>query len=85
MPGLILGIAAFIVGPIGRLLVSREAPRAQGALLLSIIIFSAGHNFTESSYLDRDQLVEVFCLLAVALTGVIVRPNPAERFARLAT
>jgi O-antigen ligase len=83
MPGLILGILAFIVAPIGRLLVSLEARRAQGGMLLAMIIFSAGHNFTESSYLDRDQLVEVFCLLAIALVGVIARPNRAKRAARL--
>lgn len=70
LPGLILTILATLVVPVVRLLASLTISRQTGALLISIIIFAAGHNMTESSLMDRDTIVQVFLLLALALVRV---------------
>jgi hypothetical protein len=69
LPGLILTIFAFFVSPLFRLLTSSIIARRDGALLLALLLFAAGHNMTESTLLDRDTIVQVFLVLTVALLG----------------
>lgn len=71
IPGLAIVVAASIVLPIFRLLISRSAGGQRGALILSIIMFCAIHNATESSLFDRDMVPQVFLMLAVALLWTI--------------
>jgi O-antigen ligase len=89
IPGLILVVTAAFVAPLTRILASVSAPRAHGAVLVAMLLFCACHNFTETSLFDRDQIVEVFMMLTVALIAkvsgpfVIFRPTrrlqPAQR------
>ncbi len=65
--GVVLIVFAVIVLPIGRLIVSAQAGGQQGGLLLAIIFFCAGHNITETSLFERDTIVQVFLMFAVAL------------------
>jgi O-antigen ligase len=86
VPGLILAVIASILAPAGRLLGANTTARAQVALPAAILVFCAGHNMTESSLLDRDTIIEVFLMITIALTGVVlrrssksVRPSSSER------
>jgi len=76
LPGLLLVVIATIIAPLVRLLVHPNVPRATGALLLAIVIFCAGHNFTESSLFDRDSVVQTFLMFAVALIYKVT-PSPS--------
>lgn len=67
LPGLVIVIVCLIVWPIARLLASADAQRGQGAVGISLIVFSAGHNFTESTMLDRDQVGQIVLMFAVAV------------------
>jgi O-antigen ligase len=64
--GMVLAIFALLIIPISKLLIWRPEERWQGALALAMLIFCAGHNLTESSFLDRDSIVEVFLMFAIA-------------------
>lgn len=66
-PGLALIVVTVIIIPLFRILLSTVAPRPQGALLISLLIFCAGHNFTESSLFDRDMIVQLFLMFTVAM------------------
>lgn len=77
-PGLILAVVAAFLAPLGKLLADTSASRSRGALLIGIIVFSAGHNMTESSLFDRDVIIQVFLMLAVALTGLVARGSTAS-------
>lgn len=79
LPGLLLVILATILTPIARLLASKSAPRGPGSLVLAMLIFATGHNFTESSIFDRDAIVQTFLMLAVALGYNLTRGGRAER------
>ena len=72
-PGVVLVILGLIAWPIARLLASLQVGRAEGALPLSIVVFSAGHNLTESTLLDRDAIGQVFLMLAVAFVAELTR------------
>ena len=66
LPGLIMTVIATLVIPLVRLLSSRTIGRGQGALLIAMLLFCAGHNLTESSLLDRDVIVEAFLVFTIA-------------------
>ncbi len=72
-PGLILVVMALIVTPMLRLSLSPYASRNQGALLLALIIFCTGHNFTETSLMDRDAFVHLYLVMAGALARTLAR------------
>jgi O-antigen ligase len=79
VPGLALAVVGMIVVPLWRATQAGDAYPRQGALLLSLLVFSIGHNFLESSLLSRDLVVGVVFLLAVALTGKFSREVAATR------
>ncbi|MFW2831117.1 O-antigen ligase family protein [Sphingomonas sp. ID0503] len=79
IPGLALTVFALIVVPIVRLLASTAPERQRGALLLAMITFCAGHNMTESTLMDRDAIVQVFLLTAIALIGVVGDPPEDDK------
>lgn len=78
LPGLILTILATLVVPIIQLLASLTISRQTGALLISFIIFAAGHNMTESSLMDRDTIVQIFLMIGLALTREALRKERTE-------
>jgi O-antigen ligase len=65
LPGLLLVVLITIVWPMAKLLLTRMAPQ-RGALALALLLFGIGHNITESSLLERDALVGVMMLVAIA-------------------
>jgi O-antigen ligase len=67
LPGLILVIFSALIIPLIRILASASINPASGALLISIIIFCAGHNLTESNIFDRDQPVELYLMMSIAM------------------
>jgi O-antigen ligase len=71
LPGLVLVIAMVVVWPLVRLLGSRHANGQRGALALALLAFCVGHNMTESSMLERDVIVEVFLMFAIAFVWVL--------------
>lgn len=76
-PGLILAIIATIVMPLWKLLSNSEINRARGGMLIALIIFCVGHNMTETSLFERDVIVGVFLIFAVALTNSLSRRSKA--------
>jgi O-antigen ligase len=68
LPGLVLAIVVMIVWPLLRLLLSQSIGKPRRSLLVAIIIFCAGHNLAESTLLNTASLVEVFLLIAIAIT-----------------
>ncbi len=70
LPGLALAVVALVLLPTLRLLVSTRIPRQTAKMLFAAVIFCAGHNFTESSFLDRDMLVQVMLMFTLALLHV---------------
>jgi len=66
LPGLLLVVFACVVWPVYQLLTSRIIPQ-RGALAMSVLLFGMGHNITESSLLERDALVGVMMIVAVAI------------------
>ncbi len=68
LPGMILAIVVMIVWPLLRLLLSQSIGKPRRSLLMAIIIFCAGHNLAESTLLNTASLVEVFLLIAMAIT-----------------
>ena len=67
VPGLVLTLVALIVVPLVRLLASRRVSRGDGALLVSLLVFCAAHNLTESSIMDRDMIMQMVLVLTVAM------------------
>jgi O-antigen ligase len=67
LPGLLLTIAVLFVWPAMKLLVSTDISRPRRGLFAAMIMFSLGHNMTESTLLDRATVVHVFLMIAVIL------------------
>ena len=65
-PGLILVVVATLIWPLVKLLGSRTIAKPTGALCVSMLLFCAGHNLTESSLFDRDQILQVFLTFTLA-------------------
>jgi|CoawatStandDraft_6_1074263.scaffolds.fasta_scaffold03115_4 exopolysaccharide production protein ExoQ len=76
LPGLALVLVCVFVLPITRLLMSRAANGGRGALVLSLIIFCAGQNGTESTLLNRDAIPQVYLMAALALLLLITDDLP---------
>jgi len=74
IPGLALVVLASILVPMMRILGSVTAPRRQGAVLIAMLLFCALHNLTETSLFDRDQIVQVFLMITIALIGRVSGP-----------
>lgn len=82
-PGLILMVYALIVWPLIRLLASSSISPQQGALISTMIIFSMGHNITESGLFERDVIVSVFLYFGAAFAQVTTQLNLSEKLGGL--
>lgn len=80
-PGVALAVIAVFIMPLFRLLTDHDMPRARGALLIAILLFCIGHNTTESSIFDRDTIVEVILMIAIA--AIAVAPGPVRSMREL--
>ncbi len=67
LPGLILTVGVLFVWPAMKLLYSVDISRARRGLFAALMMFSFGHNMTESTLLDRASVVHVFLMIAVIL------------------
>lgn len=74
--GLLLVIGGAFIAPVLRLLQWRHREKQAGALLMAVMIFYIGHNFTESSLFDRDSIGQVFLMIAIAAIWTV---NPKAR------
>jgi O-antigen ligase len=66
-PGLILAVLAAVISPLGRLMLSGNISRPARGMLIALLVFCVSQNCTETSLFDRDMLMQVFFMLAVAL------------------
>ncbi|BBD99709.1 hypothetical protein SAMIE_1032100 [Sphingobium amiense] len=78
--GVVLIAFALIIWPAQQLLRLPVGLSREAALPLGVIFFCAGHNATETSMFDRDTLMNIFMLAAVAMIEQIMatrreRPN----------
>lgn len=73
LPGLVLTVLVLLILPLARVFMVLSLPRGQAALIASILIFVAGNNITESSYLNGDHFLNVMLMFALAM--LYVRPS----------
>ncbi len=66
IPGLVLAVVTLLLWPLIRLLFSLAIGKPRRSLLLSIIIFCAGQNMTEST-LFNGSYTHVFLMIAIAI------------------
>jgi len=71
--GLLLAVIAFVLDPLWRLFANKTIDVRRRSLLIALLTFCAGHNFTETSLMDRDAIMQVAILITVALTVVATR------------
>lgn len=67
IPGLVLAIAALVVWPLLRLLLSLEVGKSERSLLLALMTFCLGHNLSESTILNGAAAPEVILMLTIAM------------------
>jgi O-antigen ligase len=65
VPGLVLTLFAMIIWPTWKLLTDNISSQ-RGALAAALLIFCIGHNFTESSVLERDSFIGVMLMITIA-------------------
>jgi O-antigen ligase len=68
IPGMTLVIIAMIVWPIVVVFTAPAIQPSIAALVLAMVLFCAGQNFSESTMFDRDSPVQVLWTLAIALS-----------------
>lgn len=66
LPGLLLVVFAAVVWPTWKLLSGKILPE-RGALATALLVFCVGHNMTESSLFERDSLIGVIMMAAIAI------------------
>ncbi|EIZ79020.1 exopolysaccharide production protein [Novosphingobium sp. Rr 2-17] len=66
LPGLLLVVFAAIIWPTWKLLTGKILPE-RGALSVALLVFCVGHNMTESSLFERDSLIGVILMAAIAI------------------
>jgi O-antigen ligase len=66
-PGLVLAVFAMVIWPMVRLFGTSNAVIERASLVCALLVFSIGHNFTESSLFERDAFVGVFMMFAIAI------------------
>lgn len=83
IPLAIVCLVLLLVWPFVRLLIHPRTVGGRGALLLSLLTFCAGHNMTESSFLERDLITNVMLILTMTLLWELtskrgwMRANPS--------
>lgn len=81
IPGLILGLLALFAAPLGRLLTPSIHNRERAGLCAAILVFGMGHNLTESSLIERDIIMFVFIVFAIALIRMVGAESITRRVA----
>lgn len=73
IPGMLLAVSAMMIIPLAHVFASQWMPARAGALLVALLVFFIGHNFTETSLLERDSLLAVTLALTVACVYIAIR------------
>lgn len=73
LPGLILVVICVIIWPLARLLWIVNVPGDRRGYTFALVMFCAFHNLTESTLFERDAIVNVFLMMALALVEVMSR------------
>jgi O-antigen ligase len=74
-----LVLVLLLAWPFARLMLSPQSQGPRGGLLLALLVVCAGHNMTESSFLERDSVVEFALMLVIALTWQITAQTRPAR------
>jgi O-antigen ligase len=75
LPGWLLAIAGVFVAPLIRVFSIVHINKSVRGMLVAGLLFCIGHNFTESTLLDRDQVVEIFLMLTLAMISTAAMPR----------
>lgn len=75
IPGMVLATVALLFVPLSRLLANANMPPQHRAFLVAALIFCSCQNLTEASMLNRDSIIHIFWMVAIALVGI--RGEPA--------
>lgn len=74
VPLAVVIVVLMLLWPFVRLLAAPRSAGQTGALLVGLMLFGIGHNMTETSLLERDTMMQVAIVIAVALTWKVVGP-----------
>ena len=74
--GVIFGTFAAFGWPLYRLFAGKVQDRRHAGMILSLLAFCGLHNVTETSLFDRDSIVQVFLILAIAMLEVDSQVRP---------
>ncbi len=80
VPGLILAVLAFFLLPLFRAIWTNRIHPNEKFFVISVLLFCISNNFTESTLLNRDTLLNITTFLAVAVlhAGVNRRNDPVR-------
>ncbi len=67
IPGAVFVVFVALIWPMTKLLATQRISRGAGALLLSLLVFCAGHNLTETTLFYRDEIMQIFLCFTLAL------------------
>ncbi|WP_083467897.1 O-antigen ligase family protein [Methylobacterium tarhaniae] len=71
-------VITFVIIPLSDLAINATVYKPRGAIVFAILIFCIGHNFTESSILDRDNIVQIFFMFSLALLSTMRKESPLD-------
>lgn len=66
LPGLLIVFFAAFISPASQIIWFKQLDPQRSALIVSILFFCFAHNLTETTLFDRDSIVFIFILLAIA-------------------
>lgn len=67
LPGLVFAVCATVFAPLFSIFGNRFENKSAVALILCCVLFSIGHNFTESDLFQRDAIAHIYLMIALAL------------------
>lgn len=71
LSGLVITLYFLIVRPVAKLLSHSEYNNKTGALYMASFVFLAGHNFTESTLLARDHILQFLIVVVISMMNTV--------------
>lgn len=71
LPGLAIALYFLIVRPVATLLSHPAYNNKTGALFMAIFVFCVGHNFTESTLLSRDHILQFMIIVVICMMNTV--------------
>lgn len=78
-PGALLAVSGLVVVPLWQATKSGDRSPTSGALIISIVVFCACHNMSESGFLARDFITSVAILFTAALSKKLVAERKIQK------